>query len=136
MKKSLLLSFGSLLFAAASVVAQPTITAAGITGTVGEVLSIANSTVSISPGNSGANQTWNLSSLTGTATSNTLVTVGSTPNGSSFPNATIAFKGSNYYAYYKSSATAWQNYGSATTVVMAYSNPEDFIHFPFTMNIS
>lgn len=134
MKKNLLSLFSACVMTSVGLVAQPTLTSSGISATIGEVLSIANSTVTASPGNSGANQTWNLSSLTGTASSNTVVSVSSTPNGASFPNANIALQGSGYYAYYKTSSTAWQNYGSSSSVVMAYSNPEDFMHFPFTYN--
>lgn len=134
MKKSLQLFFGASVLLSVNAWAQPTLTATGINAVVGDILSIANSTVSVSPGSAGAGQTWNLSALTGSAASNTVVTVSSTPNAASFPNANISLKGASYYAYYKTSSTAWQNYGSATTVVMPYSDPEDFLHFPFTYN--
>lgn len=100
----------------------------------------------MNPGPAGANQTWNLTPFT-TAFTNTVncVTPGSTPYGSSFTNATVASTSTSgtvtTYAYIKSSATAMQNYGAAipqstATVVIPYSNPEDFLHYPFTMGNS
>jgi len=133
MKKSLHLFIVVFLFAGAGIIAQPSLTSGALNPVLGDVFS--QKTVAyVSPGNAGANQTWNLSTMTGTiTTTSTMVTVGSTPNGSSFPNANEASNsGGGSYGYLKTSATALQNCGVVTgTVVMSYSNLEDLLHFPF-----
>ena len=136
MKKSLQnLFIGAGLSVTSMALAQPTLTAAGINPVIGDVTSVTSSTAAISPGSSGANQTWNLS-ITGTASTNTAVAVSSTPSGSSFPGSNIAVGTStSAYVYYNASSTAFQYYGSKSTQgVQYYSNPEDFLHFPCTYN--
>ena len=118
--------------------AQPTLTASGSNPVIGDNYTY-SSTSYFSAGSAGASQTWNYGSLTGSSpTFGTIVSVGSTPNGASFPNATISGKnvtGGNY-SYLKTSASAYQNYGivSSGGVIMSYSNPEDQMHYPFTFN--
>ncbi|HEX7414110.1 MAG TPA: T9SS type A sorting domain-containing protein [Bacteroidia bacterium] len=138
MKISLQNSFlvASLITASVSI-AQPTLTAAGINPVIGDVL-IANTTNYLSPGAAGTSQTWNLATFTTSATSTyTAVNPSSTPYASSFTNANVCEATTSYYGYYKTSSTALQIYGNVvssgtTTTVMPYSNPEDFMHFPFT----
>ena len=129
---------GSLMLMYSFSIAQPTITATGTNPVIGNsfVYTVTNY---FNQGSAGANQTWNFSTVTGTPNgASNCVSVASTPNGSSFPNANIAFNntGSSNYSYQKTSATALQNYGSvsSTGIIMAYSNPEDYLHFPFTYN--
>ena len=139
MKKTLQnLITGSALLICAISSAQPTITATGTNPVIGNSFTY-TTTSYFAPGSAGANQTWNFSSSTGTSGGpSNCVTVGSTPNGSSFPNANIAFHntGASNYSYQKTSATACQNYGvvSSTGVILSYSNPEDLSRFPFTYN--
>lgn len=135
MKKTLLCSMiGSLALMCSVSLAQPVLTATGINPVIGESFTLFN-TGYVSPGNSGANQTWDLSSMTGTSGGlSTIVAPSSTTNGASFPNANIAWNnttgGSD--SYFKTSSTALQNYGvSNSSVLMPYSNPEDVLHFPF-----
>jgi hypothetical protein len=134
-KKLLLLISGSLMLTCSVSIAQPTLTAAGINSVIGESFTFYNTSY-ISPGNSGANQTWDLSTMSGTSGGlTTAVAPSSTTNGSSFPNANVAWSSSTGVSYLKTSATALQNYGtSSSATVMAYTNPEDFLHFPFTYN--
>jgi len=137
MKKTLhILFFGSVL-SSANVVAQPTLTATGINPVVGDQF-VTNVTNFVNQGSAGASQTWNLSAMTPTSSSTyTTVASSSTPNGASFPNSNISFASGSSNSYYKTSSTAFQNYGSVSgTTVMSYSNPEDFLHFPFTYNNS
>lgn len=126
-----------------SALAQPTLTAAGINPVIGD--HITNNTGNYTnPGSAGANQTWNLSSIgTGTAQPCNIVSTSSTPNGSQFSSASLASSytttSSGTYQYYKTSSSALQNDGisitsSSTTINFIYSNPEDFLHFPFTYN--
>jgi len=137
MKKSLLFIFGATLFASADLLAQPTLTASGSNMVVGDVF-IWTTSNAVAQGNAGANQTWNLSSLSssGTAT-NTAVTPGSTPYGSSFPSANVSIQaGGGTYTYYTTSASAFQYRGIApsASIETNYSNPEDYMHYPFTYN--
>jgi hypothetical protein len=134
MKKSLLLFFGIATFASASLLAQPILTAAACNPVSGNVENIVNSSA-LSPGSAGANQTWNLAAMSGTVTPTTYTTPASTPYAAAFPSANLStMAGANVYAYYKTSATAYQYYGLATTtnVKTIYSNPEDLIRFPFS----
>src|SRR4051812_19848380 len=112
MKKSLLLFFVSSALFSANVLAQPTLTAAGINFVVGNAFTAITSTVQTNPGSSGANQTWNLSSITGQTSTYTIVTASSTSHAASFPSATMASSGTTAgTAYYKPTSTAWQYYG-------------------------
>lgn len=136
MKKNLQNLFTGCLIAAVSVAsAQPTLTASGTNPAVGDNYST-SSCAAFSQGASGANQTWNNSSLVSTgSTSTTCVTVGSTTNGSSFPNANVASQSGSNISYFKTSATGMQNYGyDAGGTLFLYSNPEDQLHFPCTYN--
>jgi hypothetical protein len=126
------------LFTACVSLAQPTLTAASINPVVGDAI-VDYNTNYLSPGTAGANQTWNLSTFTiSTTNSYTAVNPSSTTYSASFTNANVCeTNGAGYYGYYKTSATALQIYGNVvssgtTTTVMPYSNPEDFLHFPFT----
>lgn len=132
--KNLLLS---LTVAPIGLLAQPTLTATGINQVIGDQIT-SNNTQYVSPGSAGANQTWNLSSMSSSGSgTTTIVSPASTPNGSSFSNATIAMQSGSTYAYYKTSASAWQYYGADNgSTVLAYSDPEDQLHYPFTFNNS
>jgi len=135
MKKQLLrlLSFNLVLIGSAAI-AQPTLTATGCNPTIGNSFTFTQ-TAHFSEGGSGASQTWNFATLTGTAGAPAnVVSVGSTPNGASYPSATVAIdQGGGAYGYYKTSSSAYQNYGTVSgTTSIIYSNPEDMLHFPFT----
>ena len=139
MKKNLL-SFLTLNFVliGTAVIAQPTLTATGTNPVIGDSQTF-TTTPYFSPGSAGAGQTWNFGTLTGTAgTRATAVTVASTPNAASYPAANLAInQGGGSYSYQKTSSSAYQNYGSVSgATVITYSNPEDFLRFPFTYNNS
>lgn len=140
MKRFLLLCLPvSLLIQPLESLAQPTLTATGINPTLGMTLTYYSVQSQYSPGNSGANQTWNLSTMSGTSLGlTTIVTASSTTYGSQFSNANIAYStpGSGV-SYIKTSSTAQQNYGMAPesgAAVLSYYNPEDLLRFPFTYN--
>jgi hypothetical protein len=114
--------------------AQPTLTASGINPVVGDVQTT-HSAQYVSPGSSGANQTWNLAFTSSGSSSSTGVAPASTPYGSSFPAASVAF-GPTTFLYYKTSSAAFQMNGvvnSAGTVI-AYSDLEDMLRFPTAFN--
>ena len=119
-------------------ISQPTLTATGINTVIGESFTFNSyASVLVSPGSAGANQTWNLSTMAGTTLApTTVVTPSSTTYGSSFPNANMAWSTpSSGVSYFKTSSSAMQGYGIVSgTVVMSYSNPEDYLHFPFNYN--
>ena len=131
MKKSLQLFLGASLFASGNLLAQPTLTAAGCNLVVGDQI-IQSTSSYVAPGSAGASQTWNLGAMTTAATGTiNAVTPGSTTNGSSYPSANVAINTASGTAYYKTSAASLQNYGAvAGGVVIVYSNPEDFFHWP------
>lgn len=133
MKKSLhILFFGSLI-SAVNTVAQPTITATGINPIGGDVITTTNTNY-VGPGSAGINQTWDLSTMTPSGASATFAYANpsSTPYASSFTNSNVSASYGGSYVYYKTSSAAWQFYGAVTSATMSYSNPEDFLHFPFT----
>lgn len=112
-----------------------TLTATGSNPTVGETFNFVT-TAGFSPGGSGSGQTWNFSTLSGTNGSSSAVTVGSTPNGSNFPSANLAFNhGGGTYSYHNTNSSAYQAYGyDANGTIILYSNPEDQLHFPFSLS--
>jgi len=113
---------------------QPTLTGPNTNPVIGETLG-GVTTAYFNPGSAGANQTWNFASLTSSGTSSVpIVSVGSTANGSSFPNATIALASSaSSTSYYSTSASSFQYYGNYNgSTLQAYSNPEDLLRYPFT----
>lgn len=130
MKKIYLLSFLITGFCLTTSKAQ-TLTATGCNPTIGEIYNRVL-TNSFSQGSSGTGQTWNISTLTGTSSSATVVSVGSTPNGTNHPLSNIAFVDGTNYLYYKTSSTAYQLYGVEVSVSIVYSNPEDFMRYPFS----
>ena len=135
-KKLLALTTGSLMLICSVSIAQPTLTATGMNPVIGNSYT-GESANYVSPGSSGASQTWNLSSMSGTSSSTAnAVAPGSTSYGGSFPNSNLAWSGSGGSAvYYKTSTSALQFYGAASgTSVLSYSNPEDLLHYPFTYN--
>ncbi len=112
-----------------------TITATGSNPVIGETFNY-KTTSYFGPGTSGTGQTWNFSTISGASTTSNVVSVSSTPNGSSFPNANVALTGAgSTYSYQKTSATVLQNYGFVGSgVVIAYSNPEDLLRYPFSFS--
>lgn len=138
MKKQLLKTLSlNLVLISSAALAQPTLTATGINPVVGNTFTLNTTSAYFAQGPAGANQTWNFASYTGSAgTATPYVTVASTPSGASFPGANIATNnGGGVYGYNKTSSTALQNYGNVSPgVTMSYSNPEDYLHFPFTYN--
>ena len=91
--------------------AQPILTATGMNPVLGDDVSSYYNTVSTSPGNSGANQTWDLSAMPATTLYIlTFVDPASTPYTSSYLNSNIALDNStqNSVAYYNTSSSASQ----------------------------
>lgn len=116
-----------------TIFAQPTLTQVGCAPIVGDFFPV-NTGNYVSPGPSGANQNWNLTSITPTSVTNySAVTVASTPNGASFPGASICLFGSpSTYFYFNSTSSTYEFYGlNQNPSVHIYSDPEDQLHFPF-----
>lgn len=99
----------------------------------------------LSPGNAGANQTWNFGSVTGSGATNTLtmVTPTSTGFGSMFPSSdlaasTVSAGGNPAFAFYQTSSSVIYLIGAGTNgtipVMLQYSNPLTAITFPWTYN--
>ena len=103
---------------------------------IGEVFSQHRGTY-IDPGAPGTGQSWDFSALQATTTlTSTIQAAASTPNGASFPGATVAASaGGGNYMYMKITSTGLENvgvYGSST--VMAYQNPELLLQYPCALN--
>ena len=135
-KKLLSLTTGIFTLVCVVSKAQPVLTSAGINPVIGESFTFINSNY-ISPGNAGANQTWDLSSMSGTSSGLTsVVAPSSTTNAASFPGSNVACNNptAGTVNYYKTTSNAMQNYGVVSSVVIPYSEPEDIIRFPFAFN--
>ncbi len=135
MKKHLL-SLALVTAGAVHVMAQPTLTSSNIAPAVGQSFTT-HTAGYVSPGNSGANQVWNLAFTPSTGNTSTFVAPSSTPNGSSFPNSNVAMNSGANTAYYKATSTEFQVagfYGNGT--VISYYNNEDMLRFPFSYNSS
>ena len=131
MKKQLLFIFS---IASTLAIAQPTLTATGINPVLGDVYPFKYGQA-VSPGSSGASQTWNLSSIvTSTTVTYNTTLVSATPYASSFPSSNLSYNGGGSYSFINPSSTSLKNDGSvAGTTVMSYSNPEEIMHYPFNM---
>ena len=134
MKKNLLKTLAALTLFTSAAIAQPTLTATGINPVVGDVYILKQGNF-VNPGSAGANQTWNLSSLASTSTTTyNSSNPSSTPYASSFTNSNFSMNSGGVYTFGNTSSSAWQNTGAyGNGVLFAYSNPEDYLHFPFNM---
>lgn len=111
--------------------AQTTINGSDVNPNVGDSYTD-NSANYMSPGNAGANQTWDLSTLTSSATMTTNVTA-STTNGANMQidNGT----GNMVYENINSSAQEIMAiYSAGNNVMISYTNGEKVFQFPFTYN--
>jgi hypothetical protein len=137
MRKSVLrLVALSLVCISSASIAQPTLTSNGSNFLLGNSYSSMTSNYA-NPGNAGANQTWDISSVSGTTSALVNFVLPSTTSyGSSFPQANIACTSQNTTSvgYYKTTASAMQLCGTASSVTMIYSDIEDMMRYPCTYN--
>jgi hypothetical protein len=117
--------------------AQTTLTAANSTPVAGTSITfyVGNA---VPQGAGGANQTWNFSNYTYTSSSTANAQAcPAAPGCGTFPGATLAFVSSSSNQYFKGSSTSLATAGyrgssNGTTVDIVYSNPDEFLRFPFT----
>ncbi len=132
--KKILLS-ATILSLTFNIHAQITLTGASNNPIVGETINFKEGTYS-SPGSAGANQTWTLSAGSSAITNpNTFVTPSSTPQASSFTTSNVANTIGGVYTYYTANSTRLIYNGSHdpnTNLLIAYSNPEEQLQYPFT----
>ncbi|HET7819088.1 MAG TPA: hypothetical protein VFL70_07245, partial [Bacteroidia bacterium] len=135
MKKPLL--FLSIVLTTFSLCAQPTLTPSNSNPIIGEVVTSYDAPY-VSPGNAGANQTWDFSSLSGaSAGTYSVVSTASTPSGVNFPNSNMCIHADTNYAYFNANSSSFQYVGlSSDTINMSYSNPQDWLRYPMTFNSS
>lgn len=122
-----------------SAISQTTITRTDNAPVAGNTFSyhvVANS--SISPGNAGANQTFDFSSLGGTAIPLTFVAATSTSQAASYPHANLAYTSGNSIAYFKINNNEYSNAGLYRPGVMkeVLTDPKVMAKFPMTFNDS
>jgi len=126
-------------------ISQPTLNLGGLPGFGTTVQTSSVNAAGISPGASGANQTWDFTAYpdTGAIDSITFVSPASTPFVSNFPTATIAYRVSTdsleAYGYLKESSSALELLGSAVNdnaseIISVYTNPQSIYSFPATLN--
>lgn len=124
---------------AATSLAQPTLTASGVSPMVGDKFTInVCDPTGVVQGPSGANQTWTFTSLTTTQTDTGRVTscVTSTPNCSSFPGSTMVLTGPGIthgktYITTTSAKRSQIGYYAAADTQLVLSDPMDELHYPF-----
>ncbi len=92
-------------------------------------------TTGISPGNSGANQTWNFQNLIRIdSIAVRFIDPAATPYGSSFPQSNICAH-DTCYDYFKTSSQQLEYVGyNSQNLVVLYTNFETVISYPFTYN--
>lgn len=133
MKKNLLFIGATLV--SAITIAQPSLNSTNSNPVIGDIFTIKAASW-INEGSSGANQTWNFTSVTQSTTAASVYTVAamSTTGTAQYPNANVEQRGSGNTAFYKTTTSALQNYGTATgTVLIKYTDPEDQMRYPFAM---
>jgi len=137
--KKFYISLSAFILCAGISNAQLTLTKATNEPVIGDVeyTKSFDSTTAI-PKNTGAGQVWNFTSANPGTYSETIsyVAVNSTPQGSLFPNATIAVtRGGSEYEYMKSSVTDYEYLGSTntSTEVMSFTNTALFYSWPISM---
>lgn len=125
-----------------SVTAQ-TLTATNHNPVIGEILRTTDaSTVSVSPGASGAGQTWNFSGVTinTVIASSTVVTTASTGSASAFPSAGLAISSAtNNNSFYSGTATEYSYWGGNQTIgafnlVLTYTSAAINAVYPMSLN--
>jgi len=132
MKKQLLTVIALALYATAF--SQPTLTSVNSNPVVGDIFTIRDANW-INQGSSGANQTWNFTSVTTTTVVNTYTcqTINSA-NTTTFPNVNLEMGSTQNSTMFKTTANALQYYGMVNGFgVTSYSDPEDQMRYPFTM---
>jgi hypothetical protein len=122
-------------------IAQPVLTDPGCNPVPGENFTIIISP-SVSPGNSGANQNWNLSSMSFSSSGNVTISIAATtPSSGLYPGANVGYKDGYYNQFFKTSSVSLQSYGNfyyadvnQGTVVTTYTDPVDYLHLPCNYN--
>jgi hypothetical protein len=141
MKKSLL-SLAALAIVS-GLSAQIYITHYDIAPYYSQVLQNNDTTPSVLPGNAGANQTYNLSSLNAQSTDTLFFgDPAFTPNGASFPgsNEAATYNTNQAYIYFNLSTASFQVTGQAADIAgnglvnVPFTNYETMIEFPATYN--
>jgi hypothetical protein len=146
MKKLYTITTLLIIIFSGKVFAQPTYTQTSFPAAGTVLTSIMIDPTGLSPGNAGANQTWDFSTavLTGTSSMSNVVTPASTPYASSFPTASLAQSqvnagGSAAYVYYSLSASYAEMIGfvsvsPSATMNYSFSDPRRVMNFPWTYN--
>jgi hypothetical protein len=146
MKKLYFITTLIVIILSGKVFAQPTYTQASFPAAGTVLTSIMVDPTGLSPGNGGANQTWDFSAaiLTGTSSMSNVVTPASTPYASSFPTASLAQSqvnagGSSAYVYYTLNASYAEMIGlvsvsPSATINYSFTDPRRVMNFPWTYN--
>lgn len=120
------------VYAASTVFAQVTLTASDINGVIGESFPLIQSSYA-SPGNAGANQTWDFSGVSTTSTATMSFTA---PNGS-FPqtNVSLGQPGGELFEDINSNGIYIWGVDAGGTI-MTYSNAMTYHEFPLSLGAS
>ena len=134
------LLFLMLILITSALFSQPELTNANTQIVAGDSFNIAMTNY-VSPGNAGANQTWDLSSMgMNTSRSVKVVHSNSAPGFASFPSSNLAFIESNgTNLFFNASSTAMEFFGryfNNGSIPFKLTNPEDWLHFPLNFNDS
>lgn len=116
-----------------SALAQPTITS-NSNPIIGTSIDYINFAWDGNPGASGANQTWDFSTLSGQTATVNYIDPSTAPQGSSFGSANICIDNSGQqYQFYNNSSTGQELLGGylpSSNGTVIYSNPEKIMEFP------
>ena len=116
-------------------IAQPTITDSW-QPSVGETYDFVSVDQNFTFPSAGANQTWDYSNINlGSSLVHDFIDASTTPYGSNFPNANMAYSpaGSGAYIYYETTPSAFLDWGLQTAQSdVTYTDPLSYISFPVT----
>ncbi len=132
MKKIYLSLIGGMLVSSLS--AQITLTNANSTPAIGDSFTYISESTTMNVANSGTNQTWDFSGITGSTSSMTAITLANSLDPSTFPTATVVESYDNSEQYMLSSSTEYTQVGlySPGQIRLTYSDPREFLKFPLS----
>ena len=125
------------LLSAAHAMAQPVLTHANTSPTVG-MNTVYYSTNITSPGAAGANVTWNFATIPNNGNSTaSYIACSAAPDCGVMTGANVVMSGVGNYIYYNAGTSALSVRGiKVNNVLFDYNNPEDYLRYPFAFNDS
>ena len=130
----IILTTGLLFFGLITATAQLTLNSSNANPQIGDTMTLARTNY-VSPGNSGANVTWDFTNIIISTSSHVeFVNPSTTPHGANHPTSNLALDyGTGDYEYYITSSSSLERIGAyASSVNIPYSNGQSIVEFPLS----